>query len=227
MRCFGVWQLLALCFVLPVSATFLDAKEQGGQMVRSSTLTEVMTGVDAALSSPQLEAVRRAMTPVLTRKDVGVMSGSRRLTKASDEKAIGKALLQVAVFSVSDAAAPEASVARALEETAVSLQLQAIEDTPVSYPKDAPNASARALDLSEDWSSLMLSWTPEEGDQDILSEVTATLRNAVAHASGLEVFALESTSWTFQRAGVAVVDPSTNEAVWYSYRTVRALAGRR
>lgn len=227
MRSLGFRQLLAICFVLPFAATYLDAKEQGGQMDKSSTQTEVTTASDAALSSSQLEAVRRAMTPVVTRKDVGVMSGSRQLTKASDEKAIGKALLQVTVFTVPDAAASEASVARALEETAVSLQIQAIEDTPVSYPKDAPNASARALEVSEDWSGLMLSWTPEEGDQHILSEVTATLRNAVAHASGLKVFAVESTSWTFQRAGVAIVDPSTDEAMWYSYRTVRALAGRR
>jgi hypothetical protein len=203
------------------------AQEQGQAMRTSSTVSEFDTGADAALVSEDLKAVRQAMTPIVTREGVGIISGSRTLTKASDKTAIGKALLQVAAFTLADSAKSEREVLRALEEIALDLQRSAIADTPVSYPKDDPEASARALDASEDWSVEFLSWAPEKTDKEILSELADTLGAAVAKRADLRAYAVESQSWSFQRSGIAVVDPATGEGLWYSYRTVRALTGRR
>ncbi|MFA8385873.1 MAG: hypothetical protein ACEPO2_09630 [Pelagibaca sp.] len=196
-------------------------------MRTSSTVSEFDTGADVALVSEDLKSVRQAMTPIVTREGVGIISGSRTLTRATDKTAIGKALLQVAVFTLADSVTSERAVLGALEEIALDLQRSAIADTPVSYPKDDPEASARALAASDDWSSQFLSWEPENTDEEILTELAATLQAAVTETADLSAYAVESQSWTFQRAGIAIIDPSTGEGLWYSYRTVRALTGRR
>ena len=218
---------MVACALSVGAACDLTAKERADVVENSSTITDYDDGSDAALISQNLNAVREAMRPVFARDGVTIINGSRNLTKATDPDAIGKALLEVSAFTLSTGDRSDASISRGLQRVANSLQESDISNTPVSYPKDTPTADVRAIEPMEKWSGLFLSWRPEGSDLQVLSEVAMTLESAVAEHSALRTFFVESQSWAFQRSGVAVIDVSTQEGLWYSYQTVRALAGRR